>query len=431
MKKRASTLSFFVLAFVLLLYSCGTQALPNSYIPNSDHQYMQVGSGAATVQQTEDGCYVIRNGYLYYIEEGTDILLPLCSKADCLHDKEAKIPLLHTKKEEQERLDKCNACVDAMEMDDATICYSDGYLYCLNPIARIEGIGYMLPALYRCAPDGSQKELIRYWSEDVQITDWCVHRGVLYYVEQKFASAKDGVRRMCSLYAIPIKGMNHRPDVIFETEETLEVMTLNRLACYGDYLYCTLIAYASGNEPLTEENAIEYLYRKTFVYTISDRQIGEIKAPGMTKYQVIQGLDFWQDRIIFNVYDYMNKDQGCAPLYIADLDGSDVQVLIEDAPVQHETDGQYLYLFDLHTSYRNGEDSTYWTYNSDMELVDTFQVPFDSNYGYGRALGGYPQAYIPIRTIQGEERMWSLAYWDKSKIGTYNGGMIEVEYITR
>lgn len=169
MKKRASTLSFFVLAFVLLLYSCGTQALPNSYIPNSDHQYMQVGSGAATVQQTEDGCYVIRNGYLYYIEEGTDILLPLCSKADCLHDKEAKIPLLHTKKEEQERLDKCNACVDAMEMDDATICYSDGYLYCLNPIARIEGIGYMLPALYRCAPDGSQKELIRYWSEDVQI----------------------------------------------------------------------------------------------------------------------------------------------------------------------------------------------------------------------------------------------------------------------
>ena len=78
-----------------------------------------------------------------------------------------------------------------MEMDDATICYSDGYLYCLNPIARIEGIGYMLPALYRCAPDGSQKELIRYWSEDVQIMDWCVHRGVLYYVEQKFASAKE------------------------------------------------------------------------------------------------------------------------------------------------------------------------------------------------------------------------------------------------
>lgn len=431
MKKKTSALSFLVSAFVLLLYSCGTQTLPDSYISNSDCQYMQVGAEAATVQQTEDGCYVIRNGCLYYIEEGTDILLPLCNKADCLHDKEEKIPLLHTKQEEQERLDKCNACVDAMEMDDATICYSNGYLYCLNPIARIEGIGYMLPALYRCAPDGSQKELIRYWSEDVQITDWCVHRGELYYVEQKYVSVEDGVKRMCSLCAVPIKDVNHQPNVIFETDEALEVITLNRLTCYGNYLYFALIAYAPGDEPLTGENASEHLYRKTFVYDISDKQIGEIRAPGMTKYQVIQGLDFWQDRIIFNVYDHMDKEQESAPLYSADLDGSNVEVLMEDVPVQHDTDGQYLYLFDLLTSYRNGEDSTYWAYNSNMELVDTFQVPFDSNYGYGRALGGYPQAYIPIRTVEGEERMWSLAHWDKSKIGTYNGKMIEVEYIVR
>lgn len=432
MKKRVSVLSFWVLAFVLLLYSCGTQPLPDSYIPNSDYQYMQVGSVAATVQQTEDGCYVFCNGYLYFIEEGTDLLLPLCNKADCLHDKEEKIPLTHITLEEQERLDKCNACVDAMESDDATICYSDGYLYCLNPGVRIEGIGDNNSVLFRCAPDGSQKELIHHWSDEIRIIDWCIHRGVLYYVEQKFMSVEDDVKRICSLYAIPINDLNRKPDVIFETDETLTVITLCGLTCYGNYLYFRVVAYTASDEPLTEETGKEHLYRKYFVYDISDKdkQIGEIGLPDMTKYQMVQGLEFWQDRLIFNVYDYMDPDQESAPLYIANLDGSDIEVLMEDAPVQHDTDGQYLYLYDLYTAFSKGEDGTYWAYNSDLELVDTFHVPFD-NHSYGWVLGGYPQAYIPLRTFEGDEIMWRLAHWDKSKIGAYNGGTIDVEYIER
>ena len=99
-QKRTKRCGLFIISVLFILTcGCGSRELPNTYVEGSDFQYMQVGSGAATVQQTEDGCYVIRNGYLYYIEEGTDIRLPLCSKADCLHDKEAKIPLLHTKKE--------------------------------------------------------------------------------------------------------------------------------------------------------------------------------------------------------------------------------------------------------------------------------------------------------------------------------------------
>ena len=108
-----------------------------------------------------------------------------------------------------------------------------------------------------------------------------------------------------------------------------------------------------------------------------------------------------------------------------------MRVLMENAPRQYACDGQYLYLNNLLAAYRKGENGIFWAYDSTMKLVDTFQLPYDSYGGYGRAIGGYPQAYVPIFLPWDAEQSWSLAHWDKSKIGTYNGEMIEVEYIVR
>lgn len=98
-----------------MLSGCGAGEAADTYVEGSDYQYMQWVNGMffPKVQQTEDGCYFLYEGYLYYLDEQTDTILPLCSKADCLHEQEQRLPDIRTVAEEKEWLDRCNACVSA------------------------------------------------------------------------------------------------------------------------------------------------------------------------------------------------------------------------------------------------------------------------------------------------------------------------------
>lgn len=421
------------LALLILLGGCGKQTQPNTYVEGSDHQYMQVGGGTlnAAVQQVGEDCYVICKGYLYYMDPATGTMLPLCNKADCLHDKEPPLSDTHLTAEELDRLDTCNACVDIYNNINLGIAFSDGYLYCLNSSVP-DSDGSKSPALFRCALDGSQKEIVYRWDGHVTISSWLIHRGDLYCIEETYESQENtGVKKIYTLCTLSLIGTMQSPKEIYTPDETLTVQNLSGLLAYGNYIYFDMIAYAPGDDILSEENFMEYMHNKSFVYDIANQQLGEVRPEEMSKYESVQSIVFWQDQIIFNVYDFSDPDKKTLTLYTAGLDGSNVRVLMENAPRQYACDGQYLYLNNLLAAYRDGNNGTFWVYDGNMELIDTFQLPYDNYFGYGRAIGCYPQAYIPIFLPFDEEQTWRLAHWDKSKIGAYNGGMIDVEYIER
>lgn len=330
-----------------------------------------------------------------------------------------------------DRLDKCNACVDIYAEINLGIAYSDGYLYCLNP-SVLNKDSSSTPALFRCTMDGSKKEIVYRWDNNVTISSWLIHRGELYYIEETYILQENAdVKKIYTLCALSLKGTMQSSKVIYTPDEALTVQNLDGIRAYGNHLYFNMIAYAPGDDVLSEENFMEYMHNKTFVYDTASQQLGEVRPEGMSKYESVQSIAFWQDQIVFNIHDFSDPGKETLTLYTAGLDGSNVRVLMENAPRQYACDGQYLYLNNLLAAYRKGENGIFWAYDSTMKLVDTFQLPYDSYGGYGRAIGGYPQAYVPIFLPWDAEQSWSLAHWDKSKIGTYNGEMIEVEYIVR
>ncbi len=97
MKKRTICLS--VSIFLLILSGCGKDTLPDSYIEGSDFQYMRQGDTdwEPQMQRGEKGYYFRQGEFVYYLDDGTGLLLPLCNKVDCLHDREKDMERLTIK----------------------------------------------------------------------------------------------------------------------------------------------------------------------------------------------------------------------------------------------------------------------------------------------------------------------------------------------
>ena len=89
-----------IIISLFILSACGRESLPNAYVEGSDFQYMQMNDiGEYMDIQKGEGCYYLRHGdFIYYLDETTNKILPLCNKVDCLHDKETQ----------QIRKEKCN-----------------------------------------------------------------------------------------------------------------------------------------------------------------------------------------------------------------------------------------------------------------------------------------------------------------------------------
>jgi len=435
MRKWAMTGLLVLLA--AMLSGCGAGEAADTYIKGSDYQYMQWINGMffPKVQQTEDGCYFLYEGYLYYLDEQTDTILPLCNKADCLHEKEQRLPDIRTVAEEKEWLDRCNACVSVSNNTNSIgIAWCDGYLYCLAQDIPNETGTRDAAGLYRCSKDGAKNDIIYRWDGDAIIEQWIVHRGVLYYVEQQYHVTDNEAKAVYSLNALPLTGPVLRPETVYTVDEKIYVFSMNDPMAYGNYLYFTVLGDTEGPDIVTEENYLDYLYLKTFVYDIRDGQIGEIGLPNMTAYQAVSGVVFWQDRIVFQVFDFSDTEKDTYTFYSAALDGSDPTVLLEDFPLWYLlSDGQYLYTTDVEEAYKNGERGTCWVYDKNMELVDTFQFPFVSYFAKPLCAGQtayWPFAYSEESQKQGKTG-FGLLRWDKSKIGTYNGGVIEYTEIVR
>ncbi|MDE6419916.1 MAG: hypothetical protein K2K87_05230 [Lachnospiraceae bacterium] len=388
---------------------------------------MRQGSSDHTtkMQRGEAGYYFRQGEFVYYLDEGTGQLLPLCSKADCLHDRET----------DRERLESCNAHMHFDEFSNdfsGGMAYYNGYLYCLTDNGFNEET-----TLYRLSEDGSKKEQVYRWT-DVRVEEWIIHRGIFYYAEHTYTYDEEGeIQGLFTLKSLNLTDAVREPKSIYALEEeNVYYAGFNWYRAYGNYLYFIV----SGGEDEGADGL--YPYEKTFIYDIVNDKVTELTYEGMPKEEDIVEFTFWQDRIVFkpiiwDVNDMLGSYLRDGTVYIADLNGLNTEVLIENVPMGYNviSDGRYLYLTNAFMAtvgtrrlglINYDEEKTFWVYDENLELVDSFVLP------RGVEVFGYPplgdEDWMLI-TYQDDNGGWGVLRFDKSKIGSCNGAEIEFEVI--
>ncbi len=415
-KKAISPIAILPLLICLILSGCGRETLPDTYLEGSDFQYMYKYQFTSNIQKGPAGYYLLHDNYLYFLDEEAETIVPLCNKADCLHDRET----------DPERYADCNAYVKGTA-NDVGIAYCNGYLYWIERsfFSGEESI------LYRLSEDGAKREVICRWPADNTLLEgWIVHRDVLYYVEHKFEQDGDEMRVWYALKSLPLTGPWHRPRTIFEPEDDLDVASLAHPEAYGNYLYFQLHAYKKTEEEITDDNYLEYVYMKTFVYDMRNGQVKEITPPNGGQHRYVQGTKFWQGKIIFNTYNADKELTEPEDWYIAELDGSNAQVFMKDIP-QGEwlfSDGRYLYRSNKSLVERGivQQENPYLVYDEDLEAIDSFRFPFQIYLD--PPIGAADRMYIQYRGEE-DDGTWGVRYWDKSVIGRCGGSTVEMKEI--
>lgn len=410
----------FAAIFLFCLFFTGcSDNLPDTYQEGSDYQYMEKGIFFPYHQQGEGVQYFVHGHYIYYLDEENGSILPLCGKADCLHENET----------DDGRISECNAYVQA-GADDTGIAFCNGYLY------FVDKTDFSLPVLYRLSADGSKKDQIYKWEDNVSIEQWIVHRDVLYYSEHSYTADGDGTGEQYALKALPLNRKNIKgAETIYTAQKNLDVFTLAHPQAYGNFLYFQIHAQTKSEVEITDDNYLDYLYMKTFIYDIKKGQISELALSEMPKGNIIQGVTFWQNRILFMAFD-LNKDYTKPNIwYIADLDGFNQEVFMEDVAqgLSFLSDGKYLYL--SNASMVSGEDKeqTLKIYDKEITVIDTVTLPYKQNVGEP-AIGTPEHMYIfytegKTEADTEEQTEWGVACWDKSKIGSYDGSAFEMKKI--
>ena len=139
-----------VLAGALLLSGCAPASVkPQATEPVGDSSWVKGESPVPNrrmgldrnfpehIANGENGIYLLDRSFVYYLENGTDVLIPLCGRPDCTHSTA-----------------DCNAYIDGSE-----ITYYDGYLYvfCAGSDGKI----------VRMDPDGSNHVTVLDLTESV------------------------------------------------------------------------------------------------------------------------------------------------------------------------------------------------------------------------------------------------------------------------
>lgn len=413
--------------YAITMTACGSVS-KDSYVEGMDYQYQFYSRDTFTTDmaQGEDAIYFVTEHYIYRLDEETGTLTPLCNKPNCLHAGET----------DDSRASECNAYI-SRDSDIVGIAYMDGYIYTV--MWDMED-GDWYDSLYKIAEDGSTKEKIYQWEGDI-VEGWCLHRNVLYYVEHIY---DEGNQEHYSVKEMKLKGSGKlKPKTVYEPDEEVTVYAFDTPHAYGNHIYFSVNgAKTKDVEQAAGDNWAEYMYTKTFQYDLQKEEITEIRTPEQSDTEVVQNVTFWQDHIVYQAFDCAkdNRYDATEDVYIADLDGTNAVVLMEDMSMYrwYSSDGNYLYVSNtpecldtIYQDYDPNDDTEKKyefvqildVYDKNMELVDSMQAPFhtfptEPVYGIGDKM------YI---LIQNDTRDGiQIECWDKTKIGTYHGKEYEL-----
>lgn len=412
------------LSFVLCttLTACGGKSatLPDTFVEGSDWQYMQESGWffEPTVQKGANGIYYfIWKGFVYYLDSETQSLLPLCSKADCLHDQET----------DNERMTECHAYVgETFSGPGEGINYCNGWVYSL-----LQDVDQT--ALIRISEDGTKKEEVYQWGSDAGIEHWIVHRDAVYYANHTYYMKDGELREKFALMQLPLDAGLRQPKELYATPENCEIYALSWIQGYGNYIYFQVNGSSTREIEVTDDNYMDYLFCPTMVCNLNTGEVTALTAPDMGAADVIQGVTFWQDRILLKPATVGQIWEETGTVYSANLDGSDPQIFMENFPQGDQilSDGKYLYLTNHNRVTRmGGGDVLYQVLDEDLNEVDTFTMPYE--WPCYIRIGDPDMRFDIYYETEGAEDEnvdmddavitgWGVNCWDKTTIGSYHG----------
>ena len=351
-------------------------------------------------------------------------MVPLCNKADCLHDKET----------DAEQFSKCNAYFKCNDEFQQRFCYYDGALYVMDYERGEDGVSSLNPdqVLYRVNTDGSGKEELYRWKQ-TEIMGWMVHRGMVYYIQHQFSTPKDeSANVMDEKYTVKkmeiTKNGVGKPELIYQPKDGLVVSSMGWLQAYGNHVYFSIDATTTeDSEKLLGENHMDYEYNKYWQYDIQNEALTELKSP--IKTAEVSSITFWKDKLVLNVWDQEKYQSDYKmPVYIANLDGTNPKILFESMEQGKEffSDGKYLYISNCGLVEEKLEKKIFYdVYDGNLNKVDTFGMPYSSVQDV--TIGEEAGLYFTM-TRKGMTGT-TLEYFDKSKIGTCNKKAFPIEDI--
>ncbi|MBD5089341.1 MAG: hypothetical protein HDT30_11135 [Clostridiales bacterium] len=423
MKKVVKHITIIMLVCILTVTGCGRSSSVDSFVEETDYQYQYVYGGGmgGYIARAKDTMYFKIGSYIYQMDEQTKILMPLCNKPNCLHDKET----------DDERIEECyayfieNHGTSASGPEGAGFAYMNGYIYYVTEKWE-DGEPHSYSILYKIAKDGSQREKVYQW--DGLIYNWVMHRNVMYYIEHTF---DESGKEEYAVKEMNLAGVGKlKPEIFYKPDPEEKITSVSYSGVYGNHLY--MEEFVGGYEECTI---------KTLQYNLQDKTLTEIQIPNQSDTEYVSCVTFWKNRIVYHVFD-MEKDgqyDATEDVYIADLDGTNAEILLKDIPMYYQfySDGNYLYVSNCreceikiydsleYQNNMNNLENMKWdfklhvdVYNQDMELVDSVEPPFH-DFPYEPDYGIGDRVYVKIEDESGDGV--SIQYWDKTKIGTYHG----------
>lgn len=404
-----------VISIMLVAAGCSkNQEFGEEYNPDYDYQYTYMdGSGSIIdIQSSPEGEYLYRDSFIYYYNESTGDLNPLCSKANCLHDKET----------DADKIKECNAYADMEYNTYKAISYYDGSIYFYEDETE---------KLYRVSGDGRKKEMVLSLPERTLMESWCIHRGYFYYYIRDYITTSDGnvVSRANIKRLKPGNNMNDKKaEIVFQTDETVSVADVILFIPYKDRIYFSIYAYDATAEYDGSDDMVDIML---FCYDINKKTINRIEVDETEqygKYTFIANILPFGDRLLLQLFDFtkLSERDYKFPVYITDMDFQNVEVFldgIEQGRVARTFGDKLIIPLNLLEDYESVDDSMeVEVYDANAELIDTFVYPLCINNN----LRGCGRNGKILEFIIDDEN-WYIKGFDLNTVGNYNGAVVELE----
>lgn len=217
MKKNRYICLFFLMIVCILL---GNGCKKNRKI---DKKYYDFQKGFANyrpqeIVETPKGYYFLVENYIYYMDKELSKETILCSKPECLHEKE--------------QMDHVIEC-EGFFASPTSIGYYDGYLYIA---ARNISYQERHTSIYKMSLDGTKREVI-YTSKDIQAV--ATHRGNCYIYEKAYNT--EGTILIVNMLAL-----DNPQKVTKLYEETYKIADINYMTCYEENCYFMVVDWSTG-----------------------------------------------------------------------------------------------------------------------------------------------------------------------------------------
>ena len=411
--RRASVIA---VALIVLFTSCSFftgQKYTDEYQYGTDHQFFMTSNAVMKpkIQETENGCVFVHDGFIYGYDEKTGEILPLCAKSNCLHEKET----------DPEKRKECNACLeDAGGMDTSLMLYGGSVYVVYGKAGGVfktdEYEGSI--NLVRISLDGAAKDLLL-TTESMEYP--IIHRGYLYYFRSEYTAKQETILSHVSFCRRKVDNGLGKEELILDPNHA---HGLSKIQAYGKKLYLTMMRTVSNQ---TEVFCVAY-----------DTESGEAKelaSDGRVYYAFggsLYRIPYDPDKPADTVSELRRYDE---------TDGKET-VVLENIPQGSVLgyDGKYFYLDQTFVDYEKnkaeaasgqisggtGSDShAVQVYDRSFRPVDEIRMPSVNETGGCTPVGGEKQQY---RLYEDENTGdWGLIVVDKSEIGTLNGRSLPVK----